>query len=108
MSGAGTDLYKAPETWDPDKKIGPPSDIYSFGILLHELFVAEIPWGNMSRQALSTLHQRQSSPPISNSLKERYPAIFKIVQQCLQYEPSKRPTAIQLLDSLKQDTPVVN
>jgi len=100
-STAGTDLYKAPEVWDPDQVSGTPSDIYSFGIMLHEIFARSIPWGDKTKEALTVLHLQHRQIPISDNLRVQYPKIAGIVEQCTQISAKKRPTSLQALNWLK-------
>jgi len=90
-SGAGTDLYKAPEVWDPEQNATTTADTYSFGILLHELFDGEAPWADKTKENLMTLHlMKKKSPPVSENLTQKYPQIAEIVAACTQHDPAAR------------------
>jgi len=105
---AGPEVYKAPETWDVSEgvKIDEKCDIYSFGILLHELFVGTVPWGEKSREHLLTYHiVKHASPPAEPILKEKYPKIAAIFEECCRNDSSKRPTAHYVLQALREAAP---
>jgi len=96
-------LYKPPETWNPDLKKGVQSDIYSFGIVLHEMFSGYCPWHDKTKEELYALHLvYKRSPPISEELKSQWPRIAQIVESCVRNEPSNRPDALRLLEHLTQ------
>jgi len=101
-SGAGTDLYKAPEVWEPNNKATTAADTYSFGILLHELFDGEAPWGDMTKEMLMTLHlMKKKSPPVSARLTKEHPEIAKIVESCTRHDPKKRMSDVDLMGALR-------
>jgi serine/threonine protein kinase len=103
-SGAGTDLYKAPEVWDPQGDGATTSaDTYSFGILLHELFTGEVPWSDKTKEMLMTIHLLQKkNPPISNDLRQKYPRIAQIVESCTRHDAFKRASDIDVLKLLRE------
>lgn len=52
----GTDQYKAPELFDDDPKYDRPADVYSYSMLLWELYTGEVPWSKMSAVRICTMH----------------------------------------------------
>jgi len=100
-SGAGTDLYKAPEVWDPDQKNGGPSDIYSFGILIHELFTSSVPWADQTKEGLWSSHMKGLTPPVDPELRQSHPKVAHIIDQCVRSDPNKRPQATQLISAFR-------
>jgi len=105
---AGTDVYKAPEAWDPEAGPGidEKSDIYSFGILMHELFQGSYPWADKTREMLLTLHVLQKrSPPCDPALKQKFPKVAAVFEQCCRHDPLQRPTAVSILRMLKAVDP---
>jgi len=102
-SGAGTDLYKAPEVWDPKFKATTAADTYSFGILLHELFDGEAPWADKTKQMLMTLHLHQKkSPPVSAKLTKEYPNIATLVEACTRHKPEARMKDVDVVNALRE------
>src|SRR6266536_4079611 len=82
----GTASYMSPEQVR-GQAIDPRSDIFSFGILLHELLSGERPFtGNSSPEVMSAILRDDPRP-----LPARVPpAVARIVTQCLAKEPRQR------------------
>jgi translation initiation factor 2-alpha kinase 4 len=107
--GVGTTFYRAPEQEGLlpsvkgskiDSSYGVKADIYSFGIVLFELFHPPFRTYMERSETLNRLR--------SDKAKERFPPIFvstapenakKIILWCLQWDPEKRPSAQELLKS---------
>jgi len=101
-SGAGTDLYKPPEVWDPSARATTTADTYSFGVLLHELFDGEAPWADKTKEMLMTLHLLQKkSPPVSDKIKQQYPGIAKVIEGCCRHDPPKRMKDTDVVKALR-------
>lgn len=69
--------------------------MFSFGVVLHELFSApfQVPWLNLSDEAIFQEHKLGHSPPVHASIESRYPAIARLIRQCAQHSPQNRPSA---------------
>jgi serine/threonine-protein kinase len=84
---AGTPAYMAPELW---RGVAPSarSDLYSLGVVLYELATGQSPFPGES----STRNQ-DATPPVNPSLlvPEVDPAFERIILQCLQFDPARRP-----------------
>jgi serine/threonine protein kinase len=89
--GQGTPDYQAPEV-KHFLRATEKSDIYSFGVVVFWLFadklpsVAEAPWG---------VENLSASPWQISPIK--FPALRNLLQNALHVEPSKRPTAQDML-----------
>ncbi|CAD8098992.1 unnamed protein product [Paramecium primaurelia] len=76
------------------------SDIYSFGMILYQLFTETIPFYNMPQKDLIQLvKEQQSRPKIPVSLNTN---IATLIRCCWQQDPIKRPNYNQILTTLKQ------
>ena len=84
---SGTPPYMAPEQWTA----GPQSvqtDMYAFGIILHELCFGHFPWPVRNPLELAKAHL-QTVPKIS-----AHP-MARIIEACLTKSPSRRPDGPQ-------------
>ncbi|CAD8188787.1 unnamed protein product [Paramecium pentaurelia] len=76
------------------------SDIYSFGMILYQLFTETIPFYNMPQKDIVQLvKEQQSRPKIPESLNTN---IATLIRCCWQQDPLKRPNINQILITLKQ------
>jgi len=95
----GSPLYMAPECFD-GADAHPTVDIYALGASLYEM-LAGVPLGKLSvnpKRHIEKLNTRlgQLRTP---ELREENPvtkAVRNLIQRCMRYEPSKRPTAMDL------------
>jgi len=60
-TGHGTPPYAPPEQVQ-SKAITPKSDIYSFGILLYEMFTGQLPWNGKKQLGIEQTHSKQEIP----------------------------------------------
>ena len=84
--GPGNPFYSAPEAQFPDNH-SPVMDVYSFGVLLMEMI--------LRRSPSPTSAERESQ---AESIQ--WPSLKTIVKQCLNRQPTNRPTIAQVLSDL--------
>ena len=82
-SGPGSPAYAAPESLNPRKQSS-KMDVFSFGILLIEMFTHEFPDPKIRDEML-----RRIKHPLAET-----------IHKCLQEEPTKRPTIESVLQGL--------
>jgi serine/threonine-protein kinase len=112
---AGTPGYLAPEALESASGFSPQSDVYSLGVVMHELFALHPPFPElqpMERQ----LRSMAEDPPFidaSRTAQGRVPReIAIIVSKAVRYDPQDRYASIeQMLDAIRQyqrgEAPVV-
>lgn len=87
---AMTVAYAPPERFHGTQEALAAGDIFSFGVLLYELSVGDVPWMGAGGVVV-----RADSNPIE--LPDEYSKRFQhLVQACLRFNPSDRPTAADL------------
>ena len=83
--GSGTPSYMAPEQ-RAGKEVTERSDIYSLGLVLYEAFTG--------RRAFEGLEQKDTAIAAPSSFVDGIdPALERIILQCLEREPKKRPSS---------------
>ncbi len=84
--GLGTPKYAAPEQWRGDD-VTPTADLYSLGVVIHELVTGKKP-----------------APGVDESLKDPW---ARVIRQCLEEEPTARPSSPLEVVSKLEVTPEV-
>jgi len=101
QGGVGTPQYTAPEViLEGESAHGFPEDIYSFGIVLWELFSGSTPFkGLMARQVIAAVTQKNIRPeePLDCPV-----VMWKVMQSCWHPDPASRPDIDRLVKILHQ------
>jgi eukaryotic-like serine/threonine-protein kinase len=102
----GTVAYMSPEQAE-GKPVDPRSDIFSLGVILHEMATGERPFkGDTSVSVISSI-LKDTPAPITDANPVLPADLARIVRRCLAKDPSRRyQTAADLrneLEDLKQD-----
>lgn len=87
---AGTPAYMAPEQLARGETTV-QSDLYSLGLILHELFTGRPVHKSGSLEELARLHEDSSPPQPSTLVDDLDPAVERAILRCLQKEPGRRP-----------------
>ncbi|GEM_PF-2101999 len=102
----GTPFYMAPETITTPDRVSPQSDLYALGAVAYYLLTGhKVFEGNSSVEiCASHLHDLPETP--SDRLGQAIPQdLERLILQCLEKEPEKRPeSAIALANSLAECT----
>jgi len=97
----GTTRFMAPELFDRTNSVGTEVDVWAFGCVLVELFSGKRPWHYIpsSKSNCICYEVFNKKPlPIPQTVP---PEIREAVQECCNYNPSKRPNIQQVLDKLE-------
>jgi hypothetical protein len=99
----GTPAYMSPEQIADPAGVGPASDIYALGVLLHELIAGEHPFGD-SLSAAHMLASHAAAPirGLRESVADVPDALDRIVRACLTKDERSRPSAAAVVDALQE------
>eukprot|EP00729_Bicosta_minor_P008334 gene8334-25276_t len=112
----GTEQYKAPELYDDAApQYEQPADVYSFSMLLWELYTGEVPWSCLSVVQITMLHLRAAMsgdpnpkrPALSDGSsdwrdKTGAPALVNVIEQCWAQDAAVRPAFPEVLHLLDE------
>lgn len=99
-SGWGTPMYMSPEHFRNPEKIGPASDIYSFGILLYQCIEGKPPFICDNRAEYEIAHCQKRAPSLANPSVDQN--MREIVLDCLAKDPLQRPALEQLREQFER------
>ena len=95
----GSPHYMSPEQL-AGEEVGFPSDIYSLGLVLYELFTGRRGYTGETLEEL-TQQRRELPPPPSSLARDIDPGVEKLILRCLEGDPTRRPPSAQgLVDAL--------
>jgi serine/threonine-protein kinase len=95
----GTTDYVSPEQ-ALGKRVGPPSDLYSLGIVLYEMLVGDVPFKGENQVAVAMRHVREEVPDIQLLRPGHSVALAQLLDRLTAKDPAKRPpdTAAAIAD----------
>lgn len=120
----GTPTYMAPEQWQDDAMVSAATDVYAFGVMLHELIVGSPPFvadrltldaysGQLPREILANdmgpattldvlrlLHLGAKPLPIARLGIDVPLNLEALIQSCLEKDPRHRPAFTEILPRL--------
>ena len=89
-TGRGTPPYAPPEQ-HKRLEITPKSDIYSFGIMLYEIFTGQLPWGGDTILGIQQLYS-DAELPDPCELNNTLPPLMKdVLRRVTSADPARRP-----------------
>ncbi|MEW6287285.1 MAG: serine/threonine-protein kinase [Chloroflexota bacterium] len=89
-TGHGTPPYAPPEQ-NRLKEITPKSDIFSFGILLFELFTGQLPWNGRKQLGMEQLHSDAELPDPREVNTSLPPRLVDVLRRVTSANPDLRP-----------------
>jgi serine/threonine-protein kinase len=97
----GTPQYMSPEQCSQAGEIDARSDIYSFGVILYEMFVGHVPFSGESPTAIMMKHLQEPVPSVLEERSDLPPAIARVVARAMAKLPENRYQAIgELVEDL--------
>jgi serine/threonine-protein kinase len=88
---AGTPIYMAPEQL-AGTEVSVKSDIYSLGLVLHELFTGKRVFEADDFNELSRLHEEGLSTSLAGTTQLDL-SVDRVIHRCLERDPAKRPAS---------------
>jgi len=89
-TGHGTPPYASPEQI-LSKAITPKSDVFSFGILLYEMFTGQLPWNGKKQLGMEQSHSKQEIPDPREFNQDLPPLVVDVLRRVTSADPQLRP-----------------
>ncbi len=92
-TGRGTPPYAPPEQ-HKRAMITPKSDIYSFGIMLFEIFTGRLPWGGEKMLGIQQLYSNIELPDPCEINNHLPPLMKDVLRRITSADPAQRPSSV--------------
>lgn len=98
----GTPLYMAPELASGSHLAQPAADMFGLGILAFELLTGELPFQSPAILA-AMMRTVVHAPALATRRPDLSPAVAALIDECLQIDPARRPSAQQFVETLRRE-----
>ena len=98
----GTPLYMAPELGIPGASVTASADMFSFGVLACELLTGLLPFDEPPIRRRMRGEAVLPAPSLARSVRDVDATVLEVLDRCLSYDPSVRPTAHAVEDVLRR------
>lgn len=94
--------YMAPEAIETPREVGKPADVWSIGAMMYELLTGNVPYGKGLQAVTKIVEAKPPEFPGFMTVNPQFATLsnqlIQIVLQCLQKDPTARPTADALVE----------
>ena len=97
----GTLAYMSPEQAQ-SQPVGPPTDVFSFGVMLYEMLCGDKPFQGTSQLARLAAMLKTEAVPIRQKAPGVPPELDRLVSACLQKDAALRPPMGDVLAQLQE------
>jgi hypothetical protein len=73
--------------------------VYSFGILLWEIYTRQIPYADRPSTSIPVAVVKGERPPIPSTCPRK---LAQLITKCWSAKPSKRPTFVEIVEDLQK------
>lgn len=98
----GTAAYLAPEQ-AAGEDVGPPADVYSFGVILFRLLTGRLPFTGTTPLEVALKHRQERTPAVASLRSDAPPALATLAERALAKTPEARPRDGRELSALLDD-----
>ena len=100
----GTPRWMAPEMMKGQVKIGPSADIYSFGVVMWEVWARRKPWSELSdkQEIFRIVNEEKKKLPSLEKEEDEVPDKYDdLMRRCCKYKANQRPLVDVVRDDLQ-------